>query len=202
MARETKKHVFFVDDEPGIRKVVARTLGRLGVEVTCFSRAVDCVEQLNVQACDLLITDLKMPGMDGIGLLSEAKRMAPWLSVLLVTGYGDVPVAVKAIQLGAADFIEKPLHKKSFLRKVKFILDQNNPVDPYTGKGLTRMELKVLKLIVAGKSNKEVARLLGRSVRTIEDHRNHIMRKLGVQNAVELVQRAIHMGLIELPPSQ
>ena len=202
MPRRTKQHIFFVDDEPNVRKVVAKTLERLGAEVTCFARASDCLEQLGPKTCDLLITDVKMPDMDGITLLTEAKRIAPWLPVLVVTGYGDVPLAVKAMRIGATDFIEKPLHKETLLRKVEPILRQNTPTDPYRGRPPTRTELKVLKMIIAGKSNKEVAQLLGRSVRTVEDHRNHIMRKLGVHNVIELVERAIQMGLAELPPNQ
>lgn len=200
MRRAIKQNVFVVDDEPSVRKVVAKTLQRLGVEVTCFARATDCLEQLGQRSCDLLVTDVKMPDMDGITLLEEAKRIAPWLPVLVVTGYGDVPLAVKAMRIGAADFIEKPLHKETFLRKVETMLGQGTFPDPYQGKPLTKTESKVLKLIVAGKSNKEIAHIFGRAVRTVEDHRSHIMRKLMVHNVVELVERAIQMGLAELPP--
>ena len=83
MARVGKQHVFVVDDESSVRKVVAKTLERLGVEVTCFARATDCLEQLGQKPCDLLITDVKMPEMDGINLLEKAKRIAPWLPVLV-----------------------------------------------------------------------------------------------------------------------
>jgi len=200
MIKGPKHHVFVVDDEPSVRKVVAKTLERIGVEVSCFARAKDCLEQLEQRACDLLVTDVKMPEMDGITLLEKAKRLAPWLPVLVVTGYGDVPLAVKAMRLGAADFIEKPLHKETFLRKVEPMLGQKGFPDPYQGKPLTRTELKVLKLIVAGNSNKEIAHILGRAVRTVEDHRSHIMRKLKVHNVIELVERAIKMGFAELPP--
>lgn len=189
-----------MDDEPGVRKVVRKTLERLGVEVTCFAGAADCLEKLGPQACDLLITDVRMPKMDGIALLTEAKRVAPWLPVLVVTGYADVPAAVTAMKIGAADFIEKPLHKDTFSRKVESILKQNSLSGPDTGKPLTRSELKVLRLIIHGKSNRRVAQLLGRSIRTIEDHRNHIMNKLAAGNAIELFERAIQMGLADFPP--
>ncbi len=202
MVRTSKKQVFFVDDEPNVRKVVAKTLARLGVEVTCFASAIDCLEKLASQTCDLLITDFKMPKMDGIALLTEAKRIAPWVPVLIVTGYGDVPLAVKAMRIGAADFIEKPLHKETLLRKVEPMLKRSVLSDPYHGMPLTKTEIKVLKMIVGGKSNKEIAQVFGRAVRTIEDHRNHIMRKLDVHNLIELVERAVQMGLAELPSSE
>ena len=182
-----------------MRKVVCKTLERLGVEVTCFAGAADCLKELGSRACDLLITDVRMSGMDGIALLTEAKRIAPWLPVLVVTGYGDVPVAVRAMKIGAADFIEKPLHRDTFSLKVESILRQGSPADPDTGRPLTRTELKVLRLIIRGNSNKKIAQFLRRSIRTVEDHRYHIMRKLAAHNAIELAERTIQMSLAELP---
>jgi len=182
-----------------VRQVVGETLEDLGSKVSCFASAVDCLEQLGSQRCDLLITDVKMPEMDGMELLAKAKRLAPWMPILVITGYGDIPMAVTAIKAGAVDFIEKPLDKKSFLWKVKSILQKSTFDDFYTGKPLTESEMKVLKLIIDGKSNKEIANLLHRSVRTIEVHRGHLMRKLDVANVVDLVKRAAMMGLVDLP---
>lgn len=201
MTHNAKQHIFFVDDEPMIRKVVGKTLEQLGPEtkVSCFASATDCLEQLRIQTCDLLITDEKMPEITGVKLLEEVRRFAPWVPVLLITGYGDISLAVSAIKAGAENFIEKPLDKESFLNTVKKILKQNTPADSYKGKPLTKIEMKVLKLIVEGKTNKEIANLLNRHVRTIEEHRKNIMRKLNVHNVVELIKRAIQMGMIELP---
>ena len=199
MKNNTKQHIYFVDDEPKIREVVSETLEQFGFEVSCFACAADCLEQLRCQTCDLLITDVKMPDTDGIELLTEAQRFAPWLPVLLVTGYGDVPMATTAFKAGAVDFIEKPLDRQALLSAVKSVLKRINPSDPLLGKTLTRTEMRVLRLILDGKSNKEIARLFGRAMRTIEVHRSRIMRKLGVDNAVDLVKRAAVMGLVELP---
>jgi len=199
MPNNAKQHIFFVDDEPKVREVVGETLEEFGLKVSCFARAADCLEQLGLQRCDLLITDVKMPEMDGMKLLAKARRLAPWLPILVITGYGDIPMAVTAIKAGAVDFIEKPLDKESFLWKVKSILQQSTFDDSYKGKPLTESEMKVLKLIVDGKSNKEIAHILHRSIRTIEVHRGHLMHKLGVYNVVDLVKRAAMMGLVELP---
>jgi two-component system response regulator FixJ len=198
MADYSRQHIFFVDDEPKIRKVVGRTLEQLGAKVSCFACAADCLEQLRSQTCDLLVTDVKMPGMDGIELLIKAKRIAPWLSVLVITGYGDVPMAVRALKAGASDFIEKPLERQSFLSTVESVLKRTTPPDPLLGSSLTQAEMKVLRFILDGNSNKETARLLNRSVRTIEDHRSHIMRKLGVDNLADLVKRATAVGLVHI----
>lgn len=192
-----KQHIFFVDDEPRVRKVVSATLEELGVKVSSFASAADCLQQLNPIMCDLLIADVKMPGMDGIELLTEIKRIAPWLPVLLITGYGDIPMAVRAVKAGAVDFIEKPLDKESFLNKVKSILHRSLLTDPYIiRRPLTRTETVILKLISRGKTNKEIAILLNRSIRTIEVHRGRIFRKFGVDNLAALLRRAAVMGLI------
>ena len=143
------------------------------------------------------------PCISGVELLLEAKRLVPWVPVLLITGYGDVPTAVTALKAGAVDFIEKPLQRETFLRKVKSILQQQSTLtDSYLGRPLTANEVKILKLVVDGFSNKDIANLLKRSVRTIEVHRRRAMRKLGVDNLVDLVKRATVMELLEPPPGK
>ena len=145
-----------------------------------------------------IITDLKMPDKDGIELLTDIQHLAPWVPVLMITGYGDIPTAVKAMKAGAVDFIEKPLEKKNFVRKIKSILRKTVTAHPDLGSSLTRTETKILQLIINGKSNKEIATTLHRSARTIEVHRAHLMHKLGVDNLVDLVKRVTSMKLVDL----
>jgi two-component system response regulator FixJ len=197
-----KQRIFFVDDEPEVLKMVGRTLEQAGYNVSCFSRAADCIKRLRLQTCDLLITDVKMPEIDGIELLTEAKRIIPLLPVLVITGYGDIPMAVRAMKLGASDFIEKPLDREGFLSTVELILRRVVPVDSLLNKTLTGIEIKILRLILDGKSNKEIAHLRHRSIRTIESQRSQIMHKLGVDNLVDLLKRAAAMGFFELPASR
>jgi FixJ family two-component response regulator len=200
MIKNPKPHIFLVDDDPKIGEVVGEILGESDFHISCFTCATECLKQLSIQNCDLLIADVKMPEMDGIELLKEAKRITPWLSVLIITGYADISLAVKAVKAGAEDFIEKPLSKKIFLEKIKSILKKSSITNPSLEKPLTESEMKVLKLILSGKSNTEIAYFLHRSVRTIEVHRNNLMHKLDVDNVVDLVKRAAMLGLIELPP--
>jgi len=189
------QHIFFVDDEPAICRSVSQTLRRYGYKVDCFPDAEHCLKQLQMQGCDLLITDVKMPGMDGIELVRRAKHIAPWLSILVITGYGDIPMAVRAVKTGALEFIEKPLEKQSLLTAVRKALKQLNPRNPLKGRSLTKKEIVVLHLILQGRNNREMAEVLHRSIRTVEDHRRHIMGKLDVDNVVDLVKRATDMGL-------
>lgn len=198
MAQDNASHVFFVDDEPKIREVVGETLEQLDLKITCFANGPECLKQMEIRRCDLLITDLKMPGMDGLELMKKAKELAPWMPVLVITGYGDIPLAVRTVKSGAVDFIEKPLEKETFLRKVSSILQQTSSFKKYLGKPLTRSESTILKHVIDGKSNREIANELHRSVRTIEVHRSRIMQKFGVESLVELIKRAAVMGLVEI----
>lgn len=193
-----ERHIFFLDDEPQVRNVVKETLEGAGIKVTCFVCPMECLAQLRCQKCDLLITDLRMPDKDGLELLADVKHLAPWVPVLMITGYGDVPTAVKAIKGGAVDFIEKPLTKKAFLQKVRSILQESAAIDGSVGQPLTRTEMNVLRCIIDGRSNRDIADMLHRSVRTVEVHRSHIMRKFGVDNVIDLVKLGVAMGLVNL----
>ena len=195
MADNSEKHVFVVDDDTCILEVVTVILEKAKIKCTCFQNADDCLSRLKAGNCDLLITDVRMPGKDGVELLKQTKRIAPWLPVLIITSYADIPLAVEVVKAGAADFIEKPLEAVSFLTVVSSAIKQNDLASIVRGKKLTKTEMIILRLILQSKSNKEIAQILHRSIRTIEVHRSHIMHKLDVDNVVDLVRRASDMRL-------
>ncbi|MHC4104525.1 MAG: response regulator transcription factor [Planctomycetota bacterium] len=190
-----KPHIFVVDNERGILAVVSLILEQVEYECTCFTRADDCIRQLRMQICDLLITDLKMPNKDGMELLREAKQIVPWLPVIMMTSYASVSMSVQALKAGAVNFIEKPLEMRTLLAAVESALNQNDPANVLRGKQLTNVEMTVLCLIIQGGTNDEIANILECSVSTIESHRNDIMRKLCVNSVVDLVKKASAMGL-------
>jgi FixJ family two-component response regulator len=200
-ARKKTKVIYFVDDEPMIRKAVSASLSSLpDIEVHCFASGEECLQKLKQDDCDLLITDISMPGMDGIELLQKVKSIHPRLPVLVVTGYGDIPITVKAVQAGAIDFIEKPLDENTFLPIIMRIIDKQRRSGSSAGHPLTKAEMKVLQMVADGNSNKEIAYSLHRSVRTIENHRHRLMRKLHIDNTAGLVKIAIAMGMtVSLP---
>jgi len=165
--------------------------------VRCFSGADDCLVGLKADSCDLLITDVKMPGKDGVELLTEVKRRLPWLPVLVITGFGDVPIAVKALKAGAVDFIEKPLDRDSFLETVRILLARNTAGSVLHSRSITRMEMKILRHVLEGKNNREIADTLHRSCRTVEVHRRHVMQKLCAKNVVELLRQAARLRLFD-----
>ncbi len=184
----TTRKVFVVDDEPLIRRALKQSVESLGVRVSCFPTAELCLDALEEERCDLVVTDLTMPGMDGLALLERIRKLSPLTAVLLVTGYGSVPIAVRSIQLGAADFIEKPLDESVLLPKVRALLEMHGVGE---SEELSHAEQKILELVAQGKPNKEIAYLLNRSVRTVENHRHRLMKKLGVSSTAELVKAAL-----------
>ena len=119
MKKKRQHSVFFVDNEPQIREIITTDLKTLGCNVTPVASAEDCLKQVPNQKCHLLITDVNMPGMNGLALLNKIQHIAPWIPVMIISGYGDVPMSVKAIKQGAVDFLEKPLNRYGFLQKVK-----------------------------------------------------------------------------------
>ena len=194
--------VVFVDDEPRVCHAVHTTLERAGAQVHCFHDAEDCLRHLAAQRCDLLITDVKMPGKDGLTLLREVKERQPWIPVLVVTGYADVPLAVRALKAGATDFVEKPLDRDAFLQTVQRLIERHGRPAALLEESLTQAERKILFLLLDGKNNREIADALHRSPRTIEAHRSHLMQKLGAANVIELLRRTAELGLLSTPPAR
>ena len=190
--------IFFVDDEAGIRKIVRLTLEEeLPCYVTCFDNATDCLDALKDEQrrCNLLITDVKMPEMDGMTLLTKVRQLQPLLPILIITGHGDVPMAVKALKTGALDFIEKPLDERVLLPAVEAALKRSANTEDLAGKPLTNSETRILQLIAEVKSNSEMAAFLHRSIRTVERHRYQLMCKLNVSSPAELTKVALALGL-------
>ncbi|MCK4751858.1 MAG: response regulator transcription factor [Planctomycetes bacterium] len=190
MRPKKKQCIFFVDDEPAVRMAVAGALKYLEYDIVCFANAAECLEKLPQYDCSLLIADVNMPGMDGLTLLDKVKHIAPWIPVIVVTAYGDVPMAVRAMKAGAVNFIEKPLKRPALLKIVESVLQQSSFADSSAGHTLTKAEKKILKMILDGNSNKEIAYKLDRAVRTVEEHRSHIMRKFNADSIVDLVKKA------------
>jgi len=196
MTEQKKKIIFFIDDEPQVRKAVSKTLSQLdNCRVICLVDAESCLTELRRIKCDIVIADVNMPDMDGIELLKRIKELRPQMPVLIITGYGDVPMAAKAFKAGALDFVEKPLNEETLLPAVRNALSKLPPDNTPDINLLTKTEVKILKQIGTGKSNKQIAVDIDRSIRTVENHRHRLMQKLGVKNAVELTKIAINMGL-------
>jgi two-component system response regulator FixJ len=194
MTSGEKKRIFLVDDDPCILDTARIMLESVKYKCTCFSSADKCLEQFEPRSCELVVTDVQMPGTSGLELLAHIKKIAPWIPVIVFTSYADISMAVQAVKHGAFDFIEKPIEVDSFIELVGLALKHNQLDDSTVGKSLTKTEKIVLELILEGMSNRGIAYTLHRSERTIEVHRSHVMRKLNVDNVVDLVKRASSLG--------
>jgi len=164
------------------------------MHVSVFSSAQDCLTGLLGQTCDVLVTDFRMDGMDGVSLLREVKCRFPWVPAIIVTGYGDIPLAVAATKAGAVEFIEKPLDRQELLSAIERALESAVKPEPSLQGRLSAAEGRILRYVLDGKTNREIAHSLNRSIRTIEAHRRGIMRKLGTHSIAGLIQRAIALG--------
>jgi two-component system response regulator FixJ len=194
----SKKQVFFLNGEANVHRTATAILEELGkeVEITCFDTGRECLEEIQRSKCDVLITELSLPDMDGCQLLTTARRIIPFLPIVGIAAEGSIADAVRAMKSGASDVIEKPIEANRFLSAVEEALTL---ADTAHSESLSKAEKQVLLLLLQGKSNKQIAHLLHRSVRTVEDHRRKVMHKLDVDNLVDLTKRAAVMGLLKLP---
>jgi two-component system response regulator FixJ len=192
--------VFVVDDDEGVRESLVMLLRLAGHQVKPFESAVRFLADARPQRGDCLIVDIRMPEMDGLALQQELIRRNSLLPVIVVTGHGDVPLAVQAMRAGAVDFLEKPFARKPLLSAVKHALDRAaNSAVSHAAAGeietrvaqLTEREREVYELVVAGKQSKEIAYQLGASPRTIEIHRARVMQKMQARTVQDLVRMAI-----------
>ena len=194
--KEVRKHnVFIVDDDLVVLKAIAQSLESIGCKTHTFGSAFECLEAIKSRDCQLIISDVNMPELDGLELMRKIKGQYPNLPIVMISGYGDIPIAVQAVKDGAVDFIEKPLDEDVFLPKIENILKK---IEDMPDQILTPTEHLILGHIIAGKSNKEIAYTLGRSTRTIENHRSRIMDKMGAENAADLARITLSSGLIKV----
>lgn len=199
MARDSRPCVFIVDDDEFLRDAMSVILRNARFQCRGFGNAGECLQSLTLRNCDLLLTDLRLPDRNGIELLKEARQKVPWLPVIVITSYAGIETCVRAVKAGASDFIERPVEGDVLVEAVRAALKETDLANKRRGEMLTKTEAVILHLILDGQSNKAIAATLHRSIRTIEDHRNHIMHKLNVDNVVDLVRRAGQLGLTDLP---
>lgn len=190
--------VHIVDDDEAVRQSLAFMLSSAGLAVRLYDSAKAFLDGLDVIQCGCLITDVRMPEMTGIELLHCLKERAPCLPAIVITGHGDVPLAVEAMKAGAVDFIEKPFDEQAILDAVKAALERTEGVPDgdfavVTARlhNLSERERQVLEGLVAGQPNKVIAAALGISPRTVEVYRANLMAKMEAKTLSELIRMAI-----------
>ena len=197
--------VHVIDDDEAVRQSLAFLLGTAGLEVRTYDSATAFLDALPNVAAGCVITDVRMPVVSGIELLRRLRKLKLAVPVIVITGHGDVPLAVEAMKMGAADFLEKPFDDEALLASVRSALnaldrDRKREVERSEIEsrlsGLSSREREVLEGLVAGQANKQIAHALGISPRTIEIYRANLMTKMQAASLSDLVRMAMIAGVI------
>ena len=193
------KTVCIVDDDPDVRDSLQMLLGRSGYRILAFESARAFLQAGIKAEGTCVLADIRMPEMDGLALQREINRTIPGLPVIVITGHGDVPLAVQAMKAGAIEFLEKPFEKATLLEAIETAFQHvkvaaefsKSRSDVRPERVLTEREKEVFDLLIEGQQNKVIAHKLGISARTVEVHRARVMEKLGARNLADLVKHSM-----------
>ena len=197
--------VYAVDDDVAMRESLAFLLDAAGFTVVAFETASSFLEALPGIDSGCVVTDVRMPGIDGIELLRRVKQAKPALSVIVITAHGEIPLAVQAMKLGAIDFLEKPFEDERLIEAIRTaVADTTDRARAEAAaaqvasrvNALSPRERQVMEGLVAGLSNKTIARDLNISPRTVEVYRDNVMTKLQAASLSEVVRLAVRAGVL------
>ncbi|MDG2535911.1 response regulator [Sphingomonas sp. HITSZ_GF] len=202
------RKVYIIDDERASRQSMHFLVTTLGYRARPFLNGYDFLEEIDSLRPGCVLLDLWMPGLGGLDVLQRMGGRFDVLPVIMMTGHADIPTAIRAMKLGASDFLEKPtnqvLLQQALARAFETIDQQRDANQALTQNArllssLSVREMEVLRGLGAGQSNKAIAADLGLSVRTIEMHRARMMDRLGVKNLADVVALALEMGVVRGP---
>jgi two-component system response regulator FixJ len=195
-----KKTVYVVDDDEGVRESLRPLIESVGLRVETYASASAFLDDYQADTFGCLLLDVRMPGMSGLELQETLATRGISLPVLVITGYADVPTAVRAMKTGALDFIEKPFNKQDLLEKIQRAIARDQQVKEANEErasilarieSLTPREAEVMGRVVAGQANKVIAIELDISKKTVEAHRARVMEKMGVRAVAQLVKASM-----------
>jgi two-component system response regulator FixJ len=195
--------VHLIDDDEAVRQALAFLLATAGHAVRVYDSAEAFLSAVSVAQSGCIVSDVRMPGIDGLALQRRLKEIGVTLPVVIMTGHGDVPLAVEAMKAGAIDFIEKPFDDEVLLSAIRVALNRQDEAGERNAElaetraridSLSERERQVLQGLVAGHPNKTIAYDLGLSPRTVEVHRANLMIKMGAHSLSDLVRMALLAG--------
>jgi FixJ family two-component response regulator len=196
--------VAVIDDDESIRRSLVRTIEGAGHKAQAFASAADFLGSLSPDAVSCVVSDLLMPGLSGLQLQELLRSKFPFLSIIFLTGYGDIPAGVTAMKAGAVDFLEKPIKRSALLQAIACAVERTSKLRTVSAEieklkvhyeRLTPREREVFVLVSAGLQNKQVAAELGAAEKTVKQHRGSIMRKMAAESLADLVMMADRLGL-------
>jgi FixJ family two-component response regulator len=195
--------VFIVDDDAGVSKALARVLSGEGWRVETFASAEAFLARPDQNSHGCLVLDVNLPGLDGLGLQRRLAEAGPMPPIVFLSGHGDIPMSVRAIKAGAADFLAKPVQAVDLLRAVRAAVDQDASARQVRADtaglqqrlaGLTPREREVLYAVAAGKLNKQIAADLGIVEQTVKFHRARVMQRMQAHSVAELMFIVAKLG--------
>jgi two-component system response regulator FixJ len=202
----TEAIIYVIDDDEAVRQSLEFLLKAAGIPVRGFESAQAFLDVLPTVEHGCIVTVVRMPEITGIDLLKKVKQVRPELPVIVITGHGDISLAVDAMKIGAVDFLEKPFDDDHLLAAVKSALDREADLARRKAEvgevqeklaALSNRERQVLEGLVAGNANKTIAFDLGISPRTVEIYRANLMTKMAANSLSDLVRMAMVAGILE-----
>jgi FixJ family two-component response regulator len=201
---EDRASVFVIDDDLSMRRSLDTLLRSVGLDVHLYASTQEFMRATRPDAPGCLVLDVRLPGMSGLTFQQELAKADIALPVIFVTGHGDVPMTVRAMKAGAADFLTKPFDEQALLDAVDAAIQRDRArrgdatrvaVLKERYRALTEREREVMKFVVAGRVNKQIAAELGLSLVTVKVHRGQVMRKMMAKSVPELVRMADQLRL-------
>jgi two-component system response regulator FixJ len=202
-ATNTRATIFIVDDDMAVRDALKLLLRSVGQAVETYASAQEFLDAYSEDRPGCLVLDIRMPGMSGLELQQKLNERHSILPIIFITGHGDVPMAVEAMQAGAVDFIQKPFRDQDLIDRINQALEKDANNRAALGERnvirkrletLTPREREVLDLVVHGKANKVIAGDLKLSQRTVEIHRARVMEKMQASSLAHLVRMVLEVG--------
>jgi len=205
--------VFVVDDDSSMREALTDLITSVGLLVEAFKSAREFLEHMRHDTPACLVLDVRLPGLSGLDLQRELARTEAPIPIIFITGHGDIPMSVRAMKEGAVEFLAKPFRDQDLLDAIQNALEIDRAARQERSlvadmrrryESLTNREREVMRLVVSGLLNKQIAGELGSSEVTVKMHRGQVMRKMKAQSIVELLRMSEKIGITsepEPPPS-